>query len=104
MEIVTKTIKEVIQYVSLDKWCFAEEIQPHIEERQTVDFTEQKKRMAVCEKRIGQLQSRIDRKNEEIDLLKVGLWRIVKRYGLQTQGRKVIIPIILEYVNQITNV
>jgi len=32
----------------------------------------------------GELQSRIDRKNEEIDLLKVGLLGIVKRYGFQT--------------------
>ena len=30
------------------------------------------------------MQSRIDRKNEEIDLLKVGLSGIVKRYGFQT--------------------
>ena len=54
MEIVVKTIKEVIQYANLDKECFAGEIQSHIEDRQTVDFTEQKKRMAVCEKRIGE--------------------------------------------------
>lgn len=32
----------------------------------------------------GELQSRIDRKNEEIDLLKVGLSGIVKRYGFRT--------------------
>ena len=32
----------------------------------------------------GEMQSRIDRKNEEIDLLKVGLSGIVKRYGFQT--------------------
>ncbi len=32
----------------------------------------------------GELQSRIDRKNEEIDLLKLGLSGIVKRYGFQT--------------------
>lgn len=32
----------------------------------------------------GELQSRIDRKNEEIDLLKIGLSGIVKRYGFQT--------------------
>ena len=32
----------------------------------------------------GELQSRIDRKNEEIDLLKVGLSGIAKRYGFQT--------------------
>ena len=32
----------------------------------------------------GELQNRIDRKNEEIDLLKVGLSGIVKRYGFQT--------------------
>ena len=38
IEIVAKTIKEVIQYASLDKGRFAEEIQSHIEERQTVDF------------------------------------------------------------------
>ena len=30
----------------------------------------------------GELQSRIDRKNEEIDLLKFGLSGIVKRYGI----------------------
>lgn len=32
----------------------------------------------------GELQSRIDRKNEEIDILKVGLSGIAKRYGFQT--------------------
>ena len=32
----------------------------------------------------GELQSRIDRKNEEIALLKVGLPGIAKRYGFQT--------------------
>lgn len=32
----------------------------------------------------GELQSRIDRKNEEIELLKVGLSGIVKRYGFQS--------------------
>ncbi len=32
----------------------------------------------------GELQSRIDHKNEEIDLLKVGLSGIAKRYGFQT--------------------
>ena len=31
----------------------------------------------------GELQSRIDRKNEEIDLLKIGLSGIIKRYGYQ---------------------
>lgn len=29
----------------------------------------------------GELQSKIDRKNEEIDILKIGLSGIVKRYG-----------------------
>ncbi len=33
----------------------------------------------------GELQSRIDRKNEEIELLKVVLSGIVKRYGFQTK-------------------
>ena len=37
MEIVAKTIKEVIQYASLDKGRFAEEIQSHIEDGQTVE-------------------------------------------------------------------
>lgn len=32
----------------------------------------------------GELQSKIDRKNGEIELLKVGLSGIVKRYGFQT--------------------
>ncbi|MEZ3506135.1 MAG: MobA/MobL family protein, partial [Lachnospiraceae bacterium] len=31
----------------------------------------------------GELQSRIDRKNEEINILKIGLSGIVKRYGYQ---------------------
>lgn len=32
----------------------------------------------------GELQSKIDRKNEEIDILKIGLSGIVKRYGYQS--------------------
>lgn len=32
----------------------------------------------------GELQSRIDHKNEEIDLLKIGLSGIIKRYGFHT--------------------
>lgn len=31
----------------------------------------------------GELQGRIDRKNEEIDILKIGLSGIAKRYGYQ---------------------
>ena len=62
MEIAATTIKEIIQYANLDKERFAQEIQSHIEDRQTVDFTEQKKRMAVCEKRIGELEEM--RKNQ----------------------------------------
>lgn len=31
----------------------------------------------------GELQSKIDRKNEEIDILKIGLSGIAKRYGYQ---------------------
>ena len=56
MEIAAKTIREVVKYANFDKKRIAEEIQSHIEDRQTVDFTEQKKRMAVCEKRIGELE------------------------------------------------
>ena len=50
-----RNIVQVIRYASLDKERFAKEIKLHIEDRQTVDFTEQKKCMAVCEKRIGEL-------------------------------------------------
>ena len=32
----------------------------------------------------GELQSKIDRKNEEINLLKIGLSGIAKRYGFKT--------------------
>ena len=52
-------VPKVIQYANFDKQNFAEEIQSHIEERQTVDFMEQKKCMAVCEKRIGELEKLI---------------------------------------------
>ena len=62
MEIAATAIKEIIQYANLDKERFAQEIQSHIEDRQTVDFTEQKKRMAVCEKRTGELEEM--RKNQ----------------------------------------
>ncbi len=41
------------------------------------------KRLAKLTKK-GELQNRIDRKNEEIDLLKVGLSGITGRYGFQT--------------------
>ena len=40
------------------------------------------KRLAKLTKK-GELQSRIDRKNEEINILKIGLSGIVKRYGYQ---------------------
>lgn len=56
MEITAKTIREVVKYANLDKERFAEEIQSHIEDRQTVDFSEQRKRMTVCEKRIRELE------------------------------------------------
>lgn len=41
------------------------------------------KRLARLTKK-GELQSKIDRKNEEIDLLKIGLSGIAKRYGFKT--------------------
>lgn len=56
MEIVEKTIREIIKYANLDKKHFAEEIQSHVEDRQMIDFAGQKKRMAVCEKRIAELE------------------------------------------------
>lgn len=52
------SIQKAIQYANLDKERFAEEIQSHIEDEQTVDFSEQRKRMNVCEKRIGELEIR----------------------------------------------
>lgn len=56
MELVEKTIKEVIKYANFDKEQFAKEIQLQMKDRQVVDFSEQKKRMAVCEKRIEELE------------------------------------------------
>lgn len=60
VEIKAKVIYEsdkdniINEYIIFCK-VFNEQIKKlHIEERQTVDFTEQKKRMAVCEKRIGE--------------------------------------------------
>ena len=81
MEIAAKTIKEVIQYASLDKERFAEEIQSHIEDRQTVDFTEQKKRMAVCEKRIGELEMLIAKIYEDNALGKLSDKRYTMLYN-----------------------
>ena len=87
MEIVAKTIKEVIQYVSLDKGRFAEEIQSHIEDRQTVDFTEQKKRMTVCEKRIGELEILIAKIYEDNALGKLSDKRYTMLYN-QYEGEQ----------------
>ena len=56
MELVEKTIQEVIRYANFDKEQFAKEIQSHMKDRQVVDFSEQKKRMTVCEKRIEELE------------------------------------------------
>lgn len=49
-------IKAVIEYASMDREAFAKEIQSELEQKQTIDFTAQKKRAAVCEKRIGELE------------------------------------------------
>ena len=87
MEIVAKTIKEVIQYASLDKGRFAEEIQSHIEDRQTVDFTEQRKRMAVCEKRIGELEMLIAKIYEDNALGKLSDKRYTMLYN-QYEGEQ----------------
>ncbi len=87
MEIVSKTIKEVIQYASLDKERFAEEIQSHIEDRQTVDFTEQRKRMTVCEKRIGELEILIAKIYEDIALGKLSDKRYTMLYN-QYEGEQ----------------
>lgn len=56
MELVSEMIREVIRHASVDRESFAKEIQRELEQRQTVDFSEQKKRQAVCEKRIGELE------------------------------------------------
>ncbi len=37
----------------------------------------------LCVELTGGLQSKIDHKNEEIDILKIGLSGIAKRYGYQ---------------------
>lgn len=87
MEIVAKTIKEVIRYASLDKERFAGEIQLHIEDRQTVDFTEQKKRMAVCEKRIGELEMLITKIYEDNALGKLSDKRYTMLYS-QYEGEQ----------------
>ena len=81
MEIVAKTIKEVIQYANLDKERFAKKIQSHIEDRQTVDFTEQRKRMTVCEKRIGELEMLIAKIYEDNALGKLSDKRYTMLYS-----------------------
>ena len=87
MEIAAKTIKEVIQYASLDKGRFAEEIQSHIEDRQTVDFSEQRKRMNVCEKRIGELEMLIAKIYEDNALGKLSDKRYTMLYN-QYEGEQ----------------
>ena len=87
MQIVADTIKAVIEYASFDKERFAEEIQSHIEDRQTVDFTEQKKRMSVCEKRIGELEMLIAKIYEDNALGKLSDKRYTMLYN-QYEGEQ----------------
>ncbi len=87
MEIATKTIREVVKYANFDKERFAEEIQSHIEDRQTVDFTEQKKRMVVCEKRIGELEMLIAKIYEDNALGKLSDKRYTMLYN-QYEGEQ----------------
>ena len=87
MEIVAKTIKEVIQYASLDKERFAKKIQSHIEDRQTVDFSEQRKRIAVFEKRIGELEMLIAKIYEDNALGKLSDKRYTMLYN-QYEGEQ----------------
>ncbi|MEY8336300.1 recombinase family protein, partial [Lachnospiraceae bacterium 47-T17] len=87
MEIAAKTIREVVKYANFDKKRFAEEIQSHIEDRQTVDLTEQKKRMAVCEKRIGELEMLIAKIYEDDALGKLSDKRYTMLYN-QYEGEQ----------------
>ncbi|MCM1113538.1 MAG: DUF4368 domain-containing protein [Muribaculum sp.] len=87
MEIVAKTIQKVIKYANLDKERFAGEIQAHIEDRQTVDLTEQRKRMAVCEKRIGELEMLIAKIYEDNALGKLSDKRYTMLYN-QYEGEQ----------------
>ena len=65
----------------------AEEIQSHIEDGQTVDFTGQKKRMAVCEKRIGELEMLIAKIYEDNALGKLSDKRYTMLYN-QYEGEQ----------------
>ena len=87
MEIAAKTIREVVKYANLDKERFVEEMQSHIEDRQTVDFTEQKKRMTVCEKRIGELEMLIAKIYEDNALRKLSDKRYTMLYN-QYEGEQ----------------
>ena len=52
-------------------------------ERNTLEFERDNLKGLARFTKKGELQSKIDRKNEEIDILKIGLSGIVKRYGYQ---------------------
>lgn len=56
MELVSDMIREVIRYANVDRESFAREIQTELEQRQNIDFSIQKKRLAVCEKRVSDLE------------------------------------------------
>ncbi len=56
MALVSEMIKEVIRYADVDREAFAKEIRADMKQRQTADFSAQKKRMAACEKRTGELE------------------------------------------------
>lgn len=81
MQIVSTTIRAVIKYANLDEEHFAEEIREQIEERQTVDLLEQKKRMAICEKRIEELETLIAKIYEDNVLGKLSDKRYTMLYN-----------------------
>lgn len=55
-ELVSTAIREVIAYANIDREKFLKEIQSHVSDRQSIDMTAQKKRMAAIEKRISELE------------------------------------------------
>lgn len=56
MALVSDMIHAVIEYAKLDKEAFAKEIQSELEQKQNSDFSAQKKRAVICEKRIEELE------------------------------------------------
>lgn len=81
MELIKSTIREVIEYASIDQEAFVKEIDDQMTKTKTVDINAQKKKLAQAEHRINELEILITKIYEDHALGKMPEKRFQKLYS-----------------------